>query len=151
MGSAWHARALRAANRPVELMLSLEMIGYFSDEPRSQTYPLSVMSHLYSDRGDFIALVGRLGDFGSLRRSKAAMAGANDLPVYSMGAPASVQGIDFSDHLSYWNEGFPALMVTDGGFMRNPNYHRPGDTYDTLDYQRMAKVVQGVYAISQDQ
>lgn len=150
MGSVWHARSLTAAKSDVVLMLSLEMIGYFSDEPGSQSFPIPGMAFLYSDRGDFISLVGQLGDFDVMRRTKAIMKGATDLPVYSVNAPSLVVGIDFSDHRSYWSEGFPALMVTDTAFFRNNNYHKAGDTYEILDYPRMAKVVQAVYAISQN-
>lgn len=149
MGSAWHARALRAANRDVEFMLSLEMIGYFSDKPGSQNYPIPAMSYLYSDRGDFIALVGKLSDFGLMRRIKAIMAGATNLSVYSINAPPLLQGIDFSDHLNYWHERFPAFMITDTAFLRNENYHLASDTYEKLDYVRMAKVIQAVYAVTQ--
>lgn len=149
MGSAWHVRSLRAANRPVELMLSLEMIGYFSDEPGSQGYPLPGMSHLYADRGDFIAIVGKLSDFGATRRVKALMSGASALPVHSINAPPVLQGVDFSDHLSYWAEGIPALMITDTSFMRNRHYHQATDTPEKLDYRRMAMVVQGVHAVTQ--
>jgi hypothetical protein len=148
MGSAWHAHALKAGARPVELMLSLEMIGWFSDEPGSQRYPVSGMEVLYSDRGDFILVAGHLGDFALMRRVKARMAGAVDLPVHSINAPALLQGIDFSDHLNYWREGYPALMVTDTAFLRNPNYHRAGDTDEKLDYVRMGKVVQAVFALT---
>lgn len=148
MGSAWHARALKADARPVELMLSLEMIGYFSDEPGSQRYPVSGMEALYSDRGDFILVAGHLGDFALMRRVKARMAGAVDLPVHSINASALLQGIDFSDHLNYWREGYPALMVTDTAFLRNPHYHRAGDTDEKLDYVRMGKVVQAVFALT---
>ncbi len=147
MGSVWHARSLTKAKRQVALMLSLEMIGYFSDAPGSQPYPEPGMVHLYSDRANFITLVGKLSDFNAIRKAKALMAGATDLPVYSINAPPLLQGIDFSDHRSYWSEGFPALMVTDTAFFRNSNYHQAGDTYETLDYRRMAKVVQSVYAI----
>ena len=149
MGSAWHARSLRAANQEVAFMLSLEMIGFFSDEPGSQNYPVPAMSLLYSDRGDFIALVGKLSDFGPMRRIKALMTGATNLPVYSLNAPPRLQGVDYSDHLNYWHEGFPAFMVTDTAFFRNKNYHLASDTYETLDYGRMAKVVQAVYAVAQ--
>lgn len=148
MGSVWHARALKTAGRDVELMLSLEMIGYFSDRPGSQAYPLAAMKLGYPDRGNFIALVGQFGDFGLSRSVKAAMSGASQLPVYSLNAPSIVQGVDFSDHRSYWAQGYPALMVTDTAFMRNPNYHRAGDTFDKLDYKRMAMVVQSVYAVA---
>jgi Zn-dependent M28 family amino/carboxypeptidase len=149
MGSVWHARSLKAAGREVRLMLSLEMIGFFSDAPRSQAYAVPGMAHLYSERGDFIALVGNFSRFQDTRAAKALMAGATDLPVYSVNAPRLMLGIDFSDHRSYWAEGYPALMVTDTAFLRNPNYHRDGDTYDKLDYKRMAKVVQSVYAVTQ--
>ncbi|WP_257386192.1 M28 family peptidase [Tahibacter caeni] len=148
MGSAWHARALKAASRPVELMLSLEMVGYFRDEPGSQGYPFRGLDALYPDRGDFVLVAGRFGDFGLMRRVKARMAGASDLPVQSINAPALLQGIDFSDHLNYWREGYPALMITDTGFLRNPHYHRAEDTAESLDYVRMAKVVQAVFAVT---
>jgi Zn-dependent M28 family amino/carboxypeptidase len=148
MGSAWHARSLKATGRPVDLMLSLEMIGYFSDAPGSQNYPVPGLSLLYPDRGDFLALVGRLGDFGAMRRIKGLMAGATDLPVRSINAPPMIPGVDFSDHLNYWAEGYPAIMVTDTAFMRNHAYHQAGDTADRLDYVRMAKVVQAVFAVT---
>jgi Zn-dependent M28 family amino/carboxypeptidase len=149
MGSAWHARSLSAAKRNVRLMLSLEMIGYFSDEPESQRYPMPILDHIYPDRGNFIALVGRIGDFAQMREAKALMTGATDLPVYSINAPTLLPGVDFSDHRSYWAEGYPALMLTDTAFYRNPHYHRAGDTFEKLDYERMAKVVQSVYAVTQ--
>jgi Zn-dependent M28 family amino/carboxypeptidase len=149
MGSVWHAQSLKTAKRDVQLMLSLEMIGYFSDEPDSQDYPVPAMASLYSDRGNFIALAGKLSNFGATRKAKALMSGATNLPVYSINAPPLVPGIDFSDHQSYWNEGFPALMVTDTAFLRNKNYHQAGDTYERLDYLRMSKVVQAVYAVTQ--
>lgn len=149
MGSAWHTRLSREAGREVRMMISLEMIGYFSEAAGSQHYPVPGMSALYPDRGNFIAIVGNLENFSAMRRIKAIMAGATDLPVESVNAPRFIPGIDFSDHLNYWNAGLPALMVTDTAFMRNQNYHLPGDTFDKLDYIRMAKVVQAVFAITQ--
>jgi Zn-dependent M28 family amino/carboxypeptidase len=148
MGSAVHARSLRAAGREPRLMLALEMIGSFSDQPGSQHYPVAGMSRLYGDRGDFIAIVGRLEGFGMSRRVKAAMAGASALRVQSINAPTALAGIDFSDHLSYWALGMPALMITDTAFLRNRHYHRPGDSWEKLDYRRMAQVVQGVWAVT---
>lgn len=148
MGSVWHASALRAAGRDVEMMLSLEMIGYFSDRPGRQAYPLAALKLAYPDRGNFIALVGQFGDFGLSRSVKGVMSGASELPVYSLNAPSLVQGVDFSEHRSYWTQGYPALMVTDTAFMRNRNYHRAGDTYEKLDCRRMAMVVQAVYAVA---
>ena len=72
------------------------------------------------------------------------MRGATDLPVHSINAPRGLPGIDFSDHVNYWKQGYPALMITDTSFYRNRRYHTAKDTADTLDYDRMAKVVVGV-------
>ncbi|MBB4861941.1 Zn-dependent M28 family amino/carboxypeptidase [Pseudomonas nitritireducens] len=151
MGSVAHARALRASGRPLRLMLALEMIGYFDSTPGSQHYPSPLMKAFYPDAGDFIALVGRPGDVRLIRETKAVMAGASDLPVRSMNAPRQLEGVDFSDHRSYWDEGFAALMVTDTAFFRNEQYHLAGDTADRLDYGRMAKVVQGVFEVIRQQ
>jgi hypothetical protein len=74
------------------------------------------------------------------------MAGATELPVRSISAPAIVPGVDFSDHFNFWRHGWNAVMITDTAFYRNPNYHQVTDTPDTLDYERMAHVVTGVYA-----
>lgn len=147
MGSAWHARELVAQGRTVDLMLSLESIGYFSDSPSSQRYPLPGMSRLYGTRGNFVALVGEFGRFGSMRHAKALASGASALPVRSFNAPAWVSGIGFSDHRNYWAEGLPAIMVTDTAFLRNPHYHQATDTLDHIDLSGLAQVVQGVHAI----
>lgn len=148
MGSVRHARSLSAAGREVRLMLSLEMIGYFSDAAHSQNATPG-LTLLYPDSGNFIGLVGRFESLPAIRRVKSIMSGATDLAVLSVNAPTILPGIDFSDHRSYWAAGYPALMVTDTAFYRNPNYHQAGDTWEKLDYQRMAKVVQGVYAVAQ--
>jgi len=124
----------------------LEMIGYFTDTPHSQSFPLSLFAAFYPSQGDFIAVVGKLDQISAVRRVKQAMRGASPLPVYSINAPTVVPGIDFSDHRSYWQAGYQAVMITDTAFYRNPHYHTRQDTPDTLDYRRMAMVVQGVYA-----
>ena len=146
MGSAHHARALRERGVGVRLMISLEMIGYFSDAPGSQAFPVSALGAFYPSRGDFIAVVGSFGQMGAVRRVKGAMRAASTLPVYSINAPRAVPGVDFSDQMNYWEAGYDAVMVTDTAFYRNGNYHTAHDTPDTLDYVRMASVVRGVYA-----
>jgi Zn-dependent M28 family amino/carboxypeptidase len=149
MGSAHHAKMLKEKGLAVDLMLSLEMIGYFSDQPGSQDYPVHALGLVYPEKGDFISLVGNFVDFGKMRRVKSLMLGATGLPVISINAPPLFPGIDFSDHLNYWAEGFPAIMVTDTASYRNKQYHKRGDTFDRLDYRRMSQVVQGVYAVTQ--
>ena len=91
-------------------------------------------------------MVAKLGQGGFVRRVRNAMKGsAGDLDIRSIAAPPIVQGIDYSDHRNYWKEGYKAVMITDTSFCRNPHYHQITDTPDTLDYQRMARVVDGVY------
>ncbi len=146
MGSAVHARSLTASGTEVRAMIGLEMIGHFSDAPNSQRYPIGALGMLYPNTGNFIAVVGRVGGANLVRTVKRAMSESSSLPVHSLNAPSFVPGIDFSDHLNYWNEGFPAVMVSDTSFYRNRNYHTINDTADTLDYLRMAQVVVGVHA-----
>ncbi len=144
MGSHVHAASLAAAKVRVRAMLALEMIGYFSDAPNSQQFPLGLLGWLYPTTGNFITVVGKLGQGPVVREVKRAMRAASHLPVRSINAPAAVPGIDFSDHQSYWRQGYPAVMITDTSFYRNPNYHTDQDLPATLDYGRMAQVVAGV-------
>jgi hypothetical protein len=148
MGSHVHARGLVAEGAEVKLMVSVEMIGFYSDEPGSQSYPMGILEWLYPDRADFIGVVGGLLDRSSVARVKALMQVSDELSVYSINAPPLLTGVDFSDHWSYWQHGLPALMVTDTAFLRNPNYHRPTDTPETLDYRRMALAVDGLYQVA---
>ncbi len=149
MGSFVHADGLRRSGAAVRAMICLEMIGFYSDSPGSQRYPLRAMGLLYPSKGDFIAVAGCLGQAGLVRRVKRAMAESATLRVRSINAPRFVPGVDFSDHLNYWDAGFPAVMVTDTAFYRNPNYHLATDTHETLDYPRMALVVEQVYGAVQ--
>jgi hypothetical protein len=145
MGSVRHARSLRERGAEVRLAIVLEMIGFFSDQPRSQRYPVAVLKLFYPGRGNFIGVVGRPKDRRDVRLVHELMARSSDLDVRSAAVPRSLPGVDFSDHRSYWEEGYPAVMVTDTAFYRNPHYHTEEDRADTLDYTRMAKVVIGVY------
>lgn len=145
MGSAMHATALKAAGVKVRAMISLEMIGYFSDEPGSQAYPAPLLKLYYPSRGNFITVVGNTNSRQLTRRVKKAMS-AGRLPVYSITAPVFIPGIDYSDHASYWDVGYPAVMINNTAFYRNRFYHKPGDTADRLDYRRMAEVVDGALA-----
>jgi len=150
MGSMWHARELDRTHREVRLMLAIEMIGFFRDNARSQSYPVSALKLLYPDEGNFIAIVALMGDGAATRRVKGLFEGASDLPAVSINTPRSLEGVDQSDHASYWHFGIPAMMITDTAYLRNPNYHGLGDTPETLDYARMAKVVRAVHAVAQD-
>lgn len=148
MGSYIHARSIVAEGAALKLMIGVEMIGFYSDDADSQSYPVSLLGWLYPDKANFIGVIGRLFDRSSVARVKSLMAVNDELPVYSINAPPTVTGVDFSDHWSFWQNSLPAVMVTDTAFLRNPNYHRPTDTADTLDYRRMALVVDGLYQVA---
>lgn len=145
MGSAFHARSVASEKDKIIGVIVLEMIGYFSDEPGSQDYPTPIMKGYYPSRGNFITVVSAWNQADWIADLKAGMKGTTDLPVYSFRGPASLPGIDFSDHRNYWPHNIPAAMVTNTAFYRNKNYHTPGDIPESLDYHRMGKVVVGVY------
>lgn len=146
MGSLVYARAARAKGDRIVAMLSLETIGYFRDDPGSQKYP-APLSLFYPSRGDFIALVGNVSSRPLVRRTVAVFRASSDLPAEGAALPGAMPGVGWSDHWSFWESGYPAVMVTDTAPFRNPNYHTPEDTADTLDYTRMAEVVRGVYSV----
>lgn len=150
MGSYVHAKSLSDKQQKVKLMISLDMIGYFSDEENSQDLPFPLMDKIYPTKGNFIALVTNLSNMFSIRKVKASFKSASELPVHSINAPAFVVGIDFSDHLNFWHFGYPALMVTDTSFNRNKHYHTKEDTADKLDYVKMAEVVKALFRTAID-
>jgi hypothetical protein len=139
MGSAIHAARLAATHRPVQAMICLEMIGYFSPK---QTWPNWLFALAYPRQGDFIGVTGGWTDRPLARQVKRAIAGAGGIPVVSFSGPREAS--DASDQRNYWHHGWTAVMITDTAFLRNPNYHTAGDTADTLDYKKMARVIDGV-------
>lgn len=139
-GSEFHSQQLPPGS--VRAMISLEMIGCF-DQP--QKFPFAVLKLLYPAFGDYIVVVGRMEDFPLVRQVKRALRGAG-AKVRSIDAPEAIPGIGNSDHRSFWRAGATAVMITDTAWYRNPRYHTAQDTPDTLDYPRMAKIVDGVAA-----
>jgi hypothetical protein len=147
MGSMAHAEALVRTGVAVRAMICLESIGYFSDSRGSQMFPLPLLRSCYPSRGDFIAVIGRYREIGLVRTVKRSMQLAAELPVRSFNGPAFIPGISWSDHLAYWQHGFPAVMITDTALYRNPHYHSPRDLPEYLDFARLAKVVVGVESV----
>jgi Zn-dependent M28 family amino/carboxypeptidase len=144
MASYRYALGLKEAGAHVGGMICLEMIGFFSDREGSQRYPLPLMSLSFPKAGNFVGMVGNRRSAAFTRLAAEGFRDATDLPLRTLNAPAVVVGIDFSDHWSFAKLGYPALMVTDTAFYRNANYHGAGDLPDTLDYGRMAQVVDGL-------
>lgn len=146
IGSTAFARKLKAAGKKVDAMISLEMVGYTDFRRGSQKYPVG-LGWLYPDRGDFIGVVGNRKSASVLRKFSSHMRQVRDLSVQTLSVPgngALVPGVRLSDHSPFWDLGYPALMITDTSFYRNPHYHGPTDTLETLDIDFMARVCEGV-------
>jgi hypothetical protein len=148
MGSSVYAQSLSEAGIKVRAMITLEMIGFYTDRPDSQQYPLIFLKWMYPSTGNYIVVVGKLDQVKLVQRVKRLMAAASIVPVQSITAPSILPGIDFSDHQSFWKYGYPAVMITDTAFYRNKNYHKNTDTIDTLNFKRMAEVVKGLYRVT---
>ncbi|EDM29419.1 predicted aminopeptidase [Lentisphaera araneosa HTCC2155] len=145
MGSAHHANKLEKEGVEVRAVLILEMIGYFTEEANSQDYPTPLFKLLYPSVGNFIAIVGKLDQGKFTGEVKSAFMSVQGLGVQSINAPVEIPGIDFSDHRNYWAKGHQAVMITDTAFYRNKAYHTENDTWDRLNYEKMALVVEGTF------
>lgn len=144
MGSYMYAKSLKKDKVRVEGMISLEMIGYFCDKKGCQYYPFTFFKWFYPEKGDFIAFVGNIASKEFTKKVKNAFQKVSTLPVKSLNTLSLVPGVDFSDHSSFWSFDYPAFMITDTAFYRNPHYHTAGDKAHTLDYKRMALLVSGL-------
>lgn len=143
MGSRRYAALCRTRKDRLDEVIVLESIGYYDDRPGSQRYP-APLSFVYPDTGDFIAFVGNLGSMGLTRRLTGLFRGLAAFPSQGGALPGWLTGVGWSDQWSFWREGYEAVMVTDTALFRNPNYHSPTDTPDTLDYERTARVASGL-------
>ncbi|WP_442505160.1 M28 family metallopeptidase [Novipirellula sp. SH528] len=148
MGSQHHARMSRQRGDKIAGMLCLEMVGYYRLTQGSQSVPQTIprwMRRFFPQRGNFLAAVGNIPSWKlcwSFRRGF--KRGTRQMPLFSICLPEKVNEIRLSDNSSFWDQGYPALMLTDTSFLRNPNYHQASDTPDTLDYPRMTEVTLGV-------
>jgi hypothetical protein len=143
MGSLVYAKNLRRQNVDVSAMISLETMGYYSEAKGSQHYPAG-FGLLYPDVGNFIGFVGSTGSRDLVRDVVQLFRESADFPSEGVAAPAGLAGIGWSDHWSFWQQGYQAIMVTDTALFRYPYYHQPGDTPDKVDFDKMARVVEGL-------
>jgi Zn-dependent M28 family amino/carboxypeptidase len=145
LGSTQYAADLKNKQQPLRLMISLEMLGYCTSVPNSQRYPAG-LKYFYPNQGNFIALIGNLPTIPDLirlsRKIRKAGVLSEWLPVPNRGV--MVPQTRCSDHASFWDKGYPAMMVTDTAFMRNPHYHKASDTITTLDLDFLAGVTLGL-------
>ncbi len=143
MGSMVYAKGCRARDEKVVAMLSLETIGYYSDEPDSQSYPFP-LNFIYPSTGNFIAVVGNVKNGPLVRKLLGAFRRQAPFPSEGGALWGILPGVGWSDHWAFWREGFPAVMVTDTALYRYPAYHSRADTPEKIQYDRMARVVSGL-------
>jgi len=145
-GASEYATHLRQHHQPLRLMISLEMLGYCDHTPGSQQYPLPVLERLYPNCGDFIGLIGNLPTVPDLIRLSNSInkAGVSSkwLPIFNKGL--IVPQTRLSDHAHFWDQGYPAIMITDKALLRNPHYHRASDTIETLNLDFLTGICYGL-------
>jgi Zn-dependent M28 family amino/carboxypeptidase len=149
MGSLQYARRCSERKETIVAMLSLETIGYYDPRRGAQQYP-PPLAALYPDTGDFIGIAGNIGSRALVNRITKAFRARTNFPAQSAVLPELIPQIGWSDQWAFWQFGWPAVMITDTAPFRNPHYHTPGDTPDTLDYARLAMVVDGLSGVVQD-
>lgn len=142
MGSYICAKNLADQQANVKLMINLEMVGYFTDEPNSQKYPFAFMKYFYPSTGNFIAVVSN--KFSKQEGTKLYKSLEHEMVSVSVTLPTFLQDVTQSDNINFWGFGFKSVMITDTAYYRNPNYHKPTDTIDTLNFDKMQKVADGI-------
>lgn len=149
MGSVRYARHLLEQGEQVAAMVSLETVGYYTDDPGTQRYP-APLSYFYPDRGNFIGFVGNPASKTQVRRMIRAFRQSARFPSEGIAAPEQIPGVGWSDHWAFWRQGVSAVMVTDTALYRYRQYHTPEDTPSILAYDRFARVVEGLIAVIVD-
>ena len=148
MGSWVYAKRSRQKNEHIVAAISLETVGMYSDAENSQNYPPG-FSSFFPSKGNFIGFVGNLSSRPLVRDAIGEFRRTTQFPSEGVAAPDGITGIGWSDQWSFWQEGYPAIMITDTAPFRNPNYHKLSDKPETLDYEKMARVILGVTKIVQ--
>ena len=154
MGSRVYATRARQHHAKILGMLCLEMVGYYSQTPHSQSLPLPLKLMGYPTTGNFIGLVSDRNSRPLMDRLAAAIKTAGPLPAVTLSVPFEghiLPEVRLSDHASFWDAGYPAVMLTDTAFMRNPNYHGPGDVMDHLDLPAMTELTLGLVKFIEQQ
>lgn len=145
MGSYIHAKSLFMEKAQVEGMVSLEMIGYFKNEKKTQTYPLKILRLFYGNRGNYITISSKIKKGYFTRRFSRKMMKNRQLRVRKITAPRQLPVADRSDQRCYWDFGYSAFMINDTAMFRNFEYHQLGDVMERLDYVKMAAVIDTVF------
>lgn len=144
MGSMVYARMARQRGDNIRLMVSLETIGFYTQRPGSQQYP-PIIKYFYPSTGNFVAFVSNLRSRRVMKKAVRVFKSVSDFPLQHIATLALVPGVSWSDHLSFWRQGYKAFMVTDTAFYRYSAYHTPADTADKLSYPAFAQLCGGLF------
>ena len=147
MGSRVYAKKARKNNEQIDAMICLEMVGYACYEKGCQGYPFPLMFFGYPKEGNFIGIVGNSKSKAFTHALVSAFFKNRELPVVKLNVPLNgriLPSVRLSDHASFWDQGFKAVMITDSAFYRNPHYHTSLDTMEKLDYEFMAELVESL-------
>lgn len=147
MGSRVYAERSHMRSEQIKAMVSLETIGFYTDQAASQHYPFP-FNYFYPDTGNFIGFVGNLSSWNLVRQSLGAFRASTAFPSEGVAAPDWVRGVGWSDHASFWQAGYPAIMITDTALFRYQHYHKETDTPDKLDYESLARVTRGLLDVA---
>ncbi len=149
MGSMVYAKRCKERDENVVGMISLETLGYYDDRRGSQSFPPG-LRRFYPDTGNFLALVGNVKSRGLVGGAYRAFRRHSEFPVEKAALPAALPGVGWSDHWSFWQYGYPAVMATDTATYRYPHYHLRSDTPDKIDFPRFTEVVRGLAGVVRD-
>jgi Peptidase family M28 len=149
MGSLIYAQNAKQRDETIVGMFSLETLGYFTDTANTQKYP-PPLSFLYPDRGNFIGLVSDIDSRELLRNTIRSFRAQAQFPSEGAALPSLIQGVGWSDHWSFWQQGYQALMITDTAPFRYPQYHTDGDTVDKIDFEKLSRVTYGISKVIRD-
>lgn len=143
MGSFVYVSRVKEKKEKIKAAIILESIGFYTEKRNSQRY-LPLLGFFYPNKGNFIGVVSNFPSRKILKKIVTSFKRTSEFPIESVTAPGGIPGIDFSDHWSFWKNGYPAVMVTDSAFLRNRNYHKQTDLPSTLNYEKMAEVILGL-------
>ncbi|MDF2867251.1 MAG: peptidase [Gammaproteobacteria bacterium] len=144
MGSYVYASRAKARDEHIIAMLSLDTLGYYSDDKESQAYPVPALNYWYPTVANFIAFVGNIGSYPLIKKVMGAFRHYAQFPSEGLAAPTWIKGIGSSDQVSFWQHDYPGIMITDTASFRYPYYHTANDTPDKIDYCRTARVADGL-------
>lgn len=150
MGSQVYSRYCQEQNDKIMFMTSLEMLGYFVNKKNSQSYPQPQLMSKHPHKGNFISVVGEETDRSLVKKVSHTLKKHTAIPVEMLVAHRAVHGVNLSDHASFWQAGYRAIMVTDTAFYRNPHYHKSDDTIDTIHFNKFSDLVYGLAGTFKD-